>query len=187
VNLGQLRRCALHHPVFLISGEVVLSVGANVGQPVPLVHAKLPHADFDVEPVVVLWIDAPARQVLFLHLFVDLFAPLDLRNQLAPSLSKFAQEAFIPQRRVRVTAPWSLARAEADEDANFTARPLIYHSLVQSNHGGIEVPCTVIVKHGLANLDWLKRKTDSACCSASLPDLAVKFRSRLTSRIIGAQ
>ncbi len=187
MDLGQLCRRRLDYLLLVLPGEVPPGVGADIGQPAPLVHAKFAHTDFNIQPVVILGVDATPRQVLPLHHLVDLLATLDLCNQLSPRIGEFAQEALVPLGRVCVAASRPLSSPDADEDANLAARPLVHHGLVESGQGRVEVARAVVVKHRLADLDGLEGKADGAGCPPGLPDGAVELGGWLSPRVIGAQ
>jgi hypothetical protein len=59
-------------------GEVATGVGADIHQPVPFVHAKLSHAHFNVQSVVVILDHVALGQMLPEHISMDVLAPLNL-------------------------------------------------------------------------------------------------------------
>ena len=120
--------------MYILLGKVHAGVCADFGEGVPLVHAKLAHANVDVEAVVVLWVDLTFRKVIF-HLLVSLFTAFDLRDELAPCLGEVTNaardEALPPQMFLAFCAIRALARAYADEDADIAAGPFVAGSFIE--------------------------------------------------------
>ena len=112
-----------------------MSVGADVDQTVPLIHAELADADLDIKAIVIFRVDAALRQVLPAHVDVGLLASFDLRDEPASRLGEVAHrarhEAFPPQMLLHVGPRRSLSRSDADEGANVSAGPFVDRRLIE--------------------------------------------------------
>jgi len=113
---------------------------------VPLVHAKLAHANLDVEAVVVFGVDSPSRQVLAHHVFVDNLAALNLGDQSPPRLGKLSEEPLVPHLLVGVARLGPLAGADTDKATDLSAGPFVYHGFVERLGRRIERAHPVVVK-----------------------------------------
>lgn len=153
----------------------------------PFVHTKLANAHFYIEAVIVFGIDSTLHQELRLHVFVDDFAILDLGNELFPGLGIITHEALVPGMRVVFGASGSASSTDTDKNSDFSAWPFVDCGFVESSWCWIEVAGPVIVEYRLPDSDWLEGEADSRCCTSSLPDFAVVFRSRFLSRVVGAK
>src|SRR5690349_2337199 len=109
------------------------------------------------------------------HQLVDLFAALNLGDQLPPRVGKLAQEPFVPQARVGVAPLWPLSRSDADEHADLATGPLVDRRLVEGGDGWVEGAGPVVVEYRLTDLDRLEGQADGARRPAGFPNLAVKF------------
>jgi hypothetical protein len=136
-------------------GQVASGIGADVGQPVPLVHAKLTHANLDIQPVVVVLVHSPFGQVGAKHLLMNILATLDLGDQSSSRLGKCAEtipkEVFPPLMLPIVRARRTLAGAYADKPG-----PLVDSRFIQDLRRRIIRTCTLIDKEMLADLNWFK-------------------------------
>lgn len=136
VDLGQLRGTFRSHGLHLRLRQISPCAGADVGQTIPLVHPKLSHAHLHVQPVVVFLLDVALGQVLLEHLLVDLFTPLDLRNQPPPCLREAAQgiaKEILPPFMLSMARPRrSLSGPNTDKDPDLPARPFVNGRFIES-------------------------------------------------------
>jgi len=191
VDLRELHGGIVIHLLHLGPCKVAPRVGADVRQPVPLVHPKLPDADFDVQSVVVVLVHVPLGQVLSQHVLVDFLAALDLGDQPPARFRKVAQriaeEVLPPFVMVVVRSRRPLAGAETDEDADLPSRPFIHGRLIEDLGRRVVRPRALVDEDVLADLDRFECETGSARRPARLPDRAVEFRRRFFSRVVRSQ
>lgn len=176
----------MNHLLLRLPRQISSCPCANLTQSGPLVHTELAYSDFHIEAIVGVDADITLPQVLPHHVLVDLFAVLDLCDQLSSCISIIAQEPLIPYLRVCVTASRSTSGTDADEDAHFAPRPLVDHSLVKRLGTRVECTRTIIMENRLADRNGLERETDRAGGSASLPDLAIVFGGWFFSGVVGS-
>lgn len=72
-------RCRLHvDPLHLALGQVLPSIGADIRQSTPLVHAKITDTDFDIQSVIVVPVHPSLCEVVIQHVLMGILAALDL-------------------------------------------------------------------------------------------------------------
>lgn len=187
MHLGEPRGDAENHALLLVARHVASRAGANVAESMPLIHAKLAHANLDIHAKVVFGVHVAPREVLAEHKLVNLFASFNFGDETTTRLGKLAEEALVPDCLVSVAAARALTGADADKDANLPAGPLVDHGLVESLGGGVKGADTVVVKAGLANRDGLEGEADGARGTASLPNFAVEIGRRFAARVVGSK
>jgi len=191
VDLGELDTGAEDHLLHLWSGQVATGVGADVGQTVPFVHAKLSHADLDVQAVVVVFADVALGQVLAQHVVVNTFASFDLSDQTSSGFGKdtqcVAKEVLPPFVLPVVGAGGPLACSHADEDTDFPSGPFVHGGFFQHLRRRVVRAGSLIDEKALSDLDGFKSETGGRGSPTGLPNGAVKFGGRFFSRVVGTE
>lgn len=161
VDLGELGGGALVGALDVGFAQIHARVGADVAEAVPFVHAEFADADFDVETVVVLDVDAAFAEVFFDHVLVCFFTAFDLGHESSPRFRKVAgcaaHERFPPLVRLRVGATWSLACADADENADVAAGIFVQCCFIQRLWRWVEPALAFIDEDRLSYLYGFER------------------------------
>lgn len=185
VNLGELDAGVEDRLLHLRTDQVAPGVGADIGQPAPFIHSKLPHANLDVQTVVIVLIHVALGQMVPDHLQVDILAALDFGNQSSSRLGERAQriseEVLPPLMALAVGSRRALAGSHTDEDANFPPGPLVDRRLIQNLRRRIVRTRSLVDKDMLSDLDGFERKSGGRGCPTSLPDRAIELRRGLLS------
>jgi hypothetical protein len=88
------------HALDVVLAQVHARTCADIAQTIPLIHAELADANFDIQPVIVLRVDLAGAEMLMRHVLVCRFATLDLGNQASSCFRKVtdstSHKAFPP-------------------------------------------------------------------------------------------
>ena len=139
-HLGHLTGAVIEHDFYAGGVEIGQRAVADLGQPIPFIHAKFAHANFDIQAKVVVRVDLPFGQVDGQHFLMCLLAAFDLGDEFPFGFGKGAQtpsKAFPPFGLFVWRAARAFARAYAEEKTDGLARPLIEDSFVQDLRGRI--------------------------------------------------
>jgi hypothetical protein len=90
LNLGKSYTGFQNHFLDFGFGEVLSCIGADIGQSIPFVHAKLANADFHIQAEVIVLANVPFGQTVSEHLVVDILASFNLADQSAPRFGECA-------------------------------------------------------------------------------------------------
>ena len=159
-NLGHLGTCILDDPLRFSLGNIPPGARADVGQSIPFIHSKFTHSDFDIQPIVIFWVNATLSQMLAKHVLMSVFTAFNFRYQPSSRFRKIthasSDKALPPLVLFVVCAAWSLARPNTHKYANVPPRILIDCGLVHDLRSRIIIPCTFVDENGLPDLYGLK-------------------------------
>lgn len=136
VDSCEFRRSIDVHALDFACRKIPTCICADVCKAIPFVHAKLANSHVHIQPVVVVEVNAVVDEVFVQHELVCIFAAFDFRDQPSPSFGEIAHattyETFPPHVLLCICALWSFACADRDEHADFSSRPLILYSFIES-------------------------------------------------------
>jgi hypothetical protein len=158
---------------------------ADLRQPIPLIHAKLAYSNFDVESIVIIHADSTVCKTPRHHILMCILAALYFRNEPSPRFRKVANatgnKALPPEVLLAACSGRPPSCADADEDADFSAGPLVDNGFVKSDWRRIVLSTAFIQKYRLSDLDGFKCKLCGARRTARLPNSALLLRGSLFS------
>ena len=187
MNLPQLVCSLIIHSFDLGFSKIPPRRSTNICQPVPFIHAKLSNTDFDIQPIIILYVDTTFTQTFLLHVLMGILATLDLCYKSSPSFGKITHEFFIPQMLLGIGTSRSFSSSYTDEHPNFSTRPLVNTRFFEDDRGGVVLSRPLVNKYRLTDLNRFEGKTCSTCCAAGLPYRAVGFWRSFFAGVIGTE
>jgi hypothetical protein len=140
-DAGEFCRRRYLHVLHVRLREVPSRVGADVGQPVPLVHTEFSNANFNVQPVVVLYVYSAVGQSLVKHFPMGFFTTLNFGDQSSSCLGEVADAArhksFPPEVLLVARSRRSPSSANANKDSYFATRPFVADGFFQRERGRV--------------------------------------------------
>jgi hypothetical protein len=80
VDLGQFRRCFQVQALDFALTQVPPCSGADVCKTIPFIHAEFSDSNFNIETVVVLYVDSALAETFSNHILMSSLAALDFRD-----------------------------------------------------------------------------------------------------------